>query len=425
VTHDRFDAARRRFVLQTGMAAAGLLLPRAGRAAGKRVVVLGGGFAGAKVAGTLADLLPDARVRLVERNGSFVPGPLVLPYLLGDAPIAAVRQGYGALAGRGIELVRAEVRGIDTARREVATDAGRIGYDVLVVATGMRYVAGPGENVASECVSPFDRDNLEALKARLRDFRGGDVVVAISSASTLCPPAPYEFALLLAEHMRRQRLGGRITLLESGPAPRPAPLADLIAAELKRHPDFIEYVASAGDVASVDPSRRLVRTADGEEARYDLVVLFPDGAVAPWVPDLDSNMAGDVYVGVDPLTMRSTRHANVYALGDVARVPYGKSAYAADVCAVRCAHAIAADLGATRDALERAVSVACFPYVRGDAALAMHVDYEVTGAPGTLKVTSRARVAAPAATGIAARRAWERRTLSATFGASAATAFAD
>jgi hypothetical protein len=104
-------------------------------------------------------------------------------------------------------------------------------------------------------------------------------------------------------------------------------------------------------------------------------------------------MAGDLYVGVDPLTMRSTRHANVYALGDVARVPYGKSAYAADVCAVRCAHAIAGDLGVSRGALERAVSVACFPYVRSDGALAMHVDYEGGGTPSAPTVASRARVA--------------------------------
>lgn len=425
MTNGKLDTARRRFVRQAGIAAAALLLPRPARAAGKRVVILGGGFAGAKVASTLVDLIPDASLTLVERNPSFVPGPLVLPYLFGDAPLGALRQSYGALAGRGIKVVRAEVRGVETARREVETDEGRLGYDVLVVATGTRYVAGPGENVAAECVSPYDRDNLEALKSRLRAFGGGDVVIAISSASTMCPPAPYEFALLLAERIRRERLVGRITLLDSGPAPRPAPLADLFAAEIKRQPDLIEYVASAGDVARVDPAKRLVHTADGEEVRYDLIALFPNGAVAPWIPDLDSSMAGDVYVGVDPLTMRSTRHANVYALGDVARVPYGKSAYAADVCAVRCAHAIAGDFGVSRGALERAVSVACFPYVRSDGALAMHVDYEVGGTPNAPKVVSRARVAPAAAAGVAARRAWERRTLSATFGASAATALAD
>jgi hypothetical protein len=55
----------------------------------------------------------------------------------------------------------------------------------------------------------------------------------------------------------------------------------------------------------------------------------------------------------------------------------------------------------------------------------MRVEYEVDMAPGGVQMKSRASVAPPDPTGVAARKSWERRTLVGTFGASAGVALAD
>lgn len=401
---------RRAFIAGIGALAGVFALPRHARASsaskGKRVLILGGGFAGAKVAALLAERLPQADIALVERGECFIAGPLVLPYLFGERPLASICYGYQGLAARGVRLVHGEVRGVDVVRREVATTAGRLRYDILVVATGTRY--DPGKDVGNESASPFDRDNLETVKRRLRAFVGGQAVIAVSTASTMCPPAPYEYALLLAEHMRRNRIDGRITFMESGPAPRPAPLAAHFERELARYRGLIEYLPSSGDPVRADAAKRIVYTSDGEEAPYDLLSVFPNGAVAQWVKELDSSSPGDLYVSVDPMTLRSTRHHELYALGDVARVPYGKSAFAADVCAARCAQSIANDLGEGPPPSERSVDVACFPYVQADAAMVMRVRYDLSD---DAQIRSQARVEAPAAAGALARHEWESRTL--------------
>ncbi|MCC6314225.1 MAG: FAD-dependent oxidoreductase, partial [Thermomicrobiales bacterium] len=105
-----------------------------------RVVVLGAGFGGLATALALDRRLGarrDVDVLVVDRDNALVFTPLLWTVADGRADasnvVAPVRDFQ---RGRRFRMLHAEVKQIDLDRREVATSAGPVPYDTLVVALG-------------------------------------------------------------------------------------------------------------------------------------------------------------------------------------------------------------------------------------------------------------------------------------------------
>src|ERR1043165_8109957 len=105
------------------------------------VVILGGGFAGLSAARALRHA--DVRVTLVDRTNHFTFQPLLYQVATAalapsdiTAPIRHILRHQ-----RNTEVLMAEVREIDTAKRVVRIDEElrEIPYDYLIVATGSRH----------------------------------------------------------------------------------------------------------------------------------------------------------------------------------------------------------------------------------------------------------------------------------------------
>jgi NADH:ubiquinone reductase (H+-translocating) len=109
----------------------------------KRVVIIGGGFAGIATAQALRHA--DAEIVLIDRRNHHIFEPLlyqVATAVLSPAEIAAPIRQLEAKQ-RNVSVLLAEVTGVDVGSRTieaVSSDAGvrKIAFDYLVVATGMR-----------------------------------------------------------------------------------------------------------------------------------------------------------------------------------------------------------------------------------------------------------------------------------------------
>ena len=167
-------------------------------------------------------------------------------------------------------------------------------------------------------------------------------MVAVTSTPFKCPPAPSETALLVHDHLRERGLLEHSTVSLVMPLgvpipPSPEASAALLAEFERRgiawHPG--QLVRSVGPGAAV--------LGDDTEIPFDLLLAVPTHRAPDVV--LESGLAVDGWIPVDPLTLR-TRFEDVYAVGDVTSVGTPKAGvFAEGQAAVVAAQLIARSRG--------------------------------------------------------------------------------
>lgn len=285
--------------------------------AGKSVVVLGGGFGGARAAIAARRLLgPEHRVTLVDRNrmthicGSF-------PFLIvGEREAGKTGRSLGRLANYGVEFVQAEVRKIDTASRRLVTGAGEVGYDFLVIAAGAEYdwSAVPGSAAAHSFYGLAQASRLRRSLARIEK---GRVVIAVSALPYKCPPAPFEAAMLINWSLRRSGVRRNIEMQLF--TPEPAPLGIAGPEATKR---ITEDMAKRGiglragvAVKEVSPDGRTAHFNDGSHTDASLVITIPVHRIPAVIAESGLG-GGKPWLPVSPETLE-TPVPGVFAIGDV------------------------------------------------------------------------------------------------------------
>jgi sulfide:quinone oxidoreductase len=304
-----------------------------------QVVVLGAGFGGLELTTRLSEELgPEADVVLIDRAEGFVFGFSKLDVMFGRTTGDAVTHRYRDIVKPGVRFVQAEVRRIDPDARRVETGAGVFEADVLVVALGADVDPAATPGLVEDGHEFYTVEGAFAVRDVLESFRGGRVIVGVTSTPFKCPPAPSETALLVAEHLEARGLRERSEVALVMPMgvpipPSPAASAALLAAFEERG------IAWHGDaqVRELDPTRHVVVLADGRELPYDLFLGVPVHRVPEVVAD--SGMCVDGWVPVDSLTLE-TRFPGVYAIGDVTSVGTPKAGVFAEGQAAVVADAI-------------------------------------------------------------------------------------
>ncbi|WP_217213759.1 NAD(P)/FAD-dependent oxidoreductase [Streptomyces sp. AC550_RSS872] len=277
-----------------------------------RIVVLGAGYAGTYVAGTLARRLSpaDAEITVVNAEPDFVQR-LRLHQLAAGQEIEAP-QLADVFAGTGIRLRVARVTAVDPERQVVAmADAdggGELGYETLLYALGSHVADHGVAGVAEHAFDVSGRPSALRLRERLdslgkRDEGGsvlvvGDGLTGIETATEIAEARPGLSVTLVA----RGELGAR---LSAGARSHLRHVCDRLGVTV------LEYAS----VEAVEATR--VLCADGTALASDATVWTAGFAVGPIaaVGGLEVTENGRIVVD---RTMRSVSHPNVYACGDSA-----------------------------------------------------------------------------------------------------------
>ena len=289
---------------------------------GRRILVLGGGVGGQVVANELRRSLPgEHRVTLVEKDSRHGFAPSFLWVMNGDRLPQQVTRDLRELLRPGVDVVHAEVHGIDLANQRVEADHERLDYDYLVVALGAELAPQVIPGLAEAAHTFYTLDGSVRLRIALNDVTGGTVAVVASALPYKCPGAPHEAAMLLADffrrHGRREKVDVHLLTPESQPMPVAGPaLGESVGQMLDQR--GIRFHPSHR-LTAVNSETRELRFDGKAPVKYDLLVAIPPHRAPGIVREAGlANESG--WIPVDRQTL-ATRHEQVYAIGDVTVIP--------------------------------------------------------------------------------------------------------
>ena len=343
-----------------------------------QVLILGAGFGGLELAARLsAALREEVDVVLVDRSDTFAFGFSKLDVLFGRQRRDQVLLPYRDIDLPGVEFRQERVTRIDPVTRHVATDTSSYEPEILVLALGADYDLAATPGFAEGGFEYYTMDGAERLRDHLETFTGGQVVLAVLSIPFKCPPAPYEGALLLHDHLVRRGLREASTLQVISPQPAPIPVSPAASAAVEGAlaDRGIRYT-KRHRVYGIDPDRGVALMKDSE-LPYDLFIGIP----VHKAPDVlvEAGLTEEGWVKVEPRTLR-TAHPGIYALGDCAETGIPK----AGVFAESAARAVADDIVATLRggaAGQFDGSGLCFIEFGGGAVGRVDVDFFAEGGP--------------------------------------------
>ena len=419
-------ASRREF-LKLGVAASTALLPLPALAQGAapRVVVVGGGFAGASCARALRQADGRIAVTLVEANATFTACPFSNAVIGGLRELSAQQFTYDRVAADGIVVARAMATAVD-AQSVTLADGARLPYDRLVLAPGIdiRWDALPGYDEAAAAQMPHAwraGEQTLLLRRQLEAMDDGGLVVISAPANPFrCPPGPYERASLIAHYLKTKKPKSKLMILDAKDAFSKQRLFQAAWAEL--YPGLLEWVplSKGGAVTSVDAATRTLMTDFGRHQAKVANVIPPQKAGR--IADVAGVADGTGWCPIDPVTFESKLQPRIHVIGDAAIAgAMPKSAFAANSQAKTCAAAVARLLTGATPSVPKLINT-CYSLVAPDYGISVAGVYQPSASGQLAEVPGSGGVSpagAPRATRAAEAllaEAWFRTITDETFG---------
>lgn len=360
----------RRTFLKLGVAAS--LAPSIASAQGAgRVVVVGGGFAGATCARALKKLDPKLTVTLVEPNATFTACPFSNGVIAGLRELRQQQFGYDAVKRDGVSLAQTSATAVDASAKSVTlADGSRLAYDRLVLAPGIDInwngLPGYTEEAAEKMPHAWKAGpQTLLLRRQLEAMEDGGLVVMSAPANPFrCPPGPYERASLIAHYLKTKKPKSKLLLLDAKDAFSKQRLFQNAWAQL--YPGLIEWVSlsQSGKVTSVEPATLTFVTEFARHKAAVANVIPPQKAGAIAAQAGVANQSG--WCPVEPVAFESTLQPGIHVLGDAAIMGgMPKSAFSANAQAKVCAAAVVAKL-AGREPVDPRLINTCYSLVAPD-----------------------------------------------------------
>ncbi|MHC0054755.1 NAD(P)/FAD-dependent oxidoreductase [Actibacterium sp. D379-3] len=339
--------SRRAFM---GLAAGGLALAASGTAAhaakvktSAKIVILGAGAAGTALANRLVTRLDGAAITIIDGRKQHLYQPGFTLIAAGLKPADYSVSGTGGWLPRGVTWVEEAAAEIDPDAKVVTTASGtKVAYDYLVVATGLKLdydqIEGMSldlvgrEGIGSVYAGPDYAAKTWALMDRFTD-EGGIGLFTRPATEMKCAGAPLKYTFLTDDYARRKGTRGKVEInyAAHGGSLFSVPIVNEKVRMLYEDRGFNTIYNHV--MKAIDPGKKIATFATPEgdvEMPYDFTNVIPPmrapdvvlNSPLPWA----DKWVGQGWVEVDPYNLRHNRYPNIFAVGDVAGVPKGKTA---------------------------------------------------------------------------------------------------
>jgi sulfide dehydrogenase [flavocytochrome c] flavoprotein subunit len=328
---------RRKFIQVAGGAAAVSTLgfPGIVGAASKKVIIVGGGTAGATAAKYIRRADSSVDVTIIEPNEHYYTCYMSNEVLSGHRTMESIKVGYDGLKGHGIKVVHDTVVDIDAAGKKVMTAGGQtMSYDRCIVAPGISFrdnIEGYDDAAMEAMPHAWKAGNQTVLLRKQLEAMpdGGVVAIAAPPNPFRCPPGPYERACQIAMYLQEKKPKSKLIIMDS--KDKFSKMGLFTQAFDKYFKDTIEWVGASkgGKVTRVDAANNTLYAGDTAH-KVDVANVIPAqkaGAIAEKAGLTDDSG----WCPIDGRTFESTMQKGIHVIGDASiAAPLPKSGYAAN-----------------------------------------------------------------------------------------------
>lgn len=298
----------------------------------KKLIILGAGTAGTMMANHLRSELDkrDWEIDVIDHRQEhyYQPGFLFLPFDI-YKPKDLVKS-ISSFIPKGVNLVSDKAEKIVAAEKKVIMQNGDvIHYDILIIATGCNIAPEEidGMDGAEWKKSVFDFYTFEgslALRNKLRDWKGGKLVVHITEMPIKCPVAPLEFAFLADSYFKHKKMRDKVEITYVTPLSGAftKPKATAVLGHLLEDKQ-INQVNDFG-IRKVDNENKKIIDYEGREVPFDLLVTVPTNKGDALIER--SGLGDDLnFVPTNKATLQSLASPDIFVIGDATNIPASKA----------------------------------------------------------------------------------------------------
>ena len=321
-------------------------------ASGPRCVVVGGGASGATLAKYLKKENPKFDVVMVEPNALYMSCFLSNLWLDDLIDIKTLQHSYCDAARKGGYVwLQGKLIDLDREAKRAFTSEGYIDYHYIALAPGIDYnyasigITDPAMVVA--CAQNFPAgykpgSETLSIKSKLANFEKGVFLSTVPVGNYRCLPAPYERACLIADYFKKNKIKGKLVLLDPGEKPFAPKAPGFLAAFKELYKDILEYRPST-NIKSVDPIKKTV-TTEFETISFDDAAIYPRVRAAKLIEDLGLSIPNNPQfeADIDVYKYFAKGDKTCYVTGDCRPMPFSKSGNTANSEAHYVAKVIAA-----------------------------------------------------------------------------------
>lgn len=309
-----------------------------------RIIIIGAGAAGTALANRLGRRLEGAKITLIDPRKNHLYQPGLTLVAAGLKPASYVVSDTAQWLPDGVTWLPDRVAGVDPGTKSVVTESGEtLEYDWLVVAPGLVLdhdaIEGfsldmVGENgIGALYAGPQYAARTWAAAQRFTE-EGGTGIFTRPATEMKCAGAPLKHTFLIDDIARRAGHASKMNMVYA--APQGSLFGVPIVAEKVRMlfsdrgiESRMKHTLKAIDAGA---KKATFLDADGSDVEmdYDYIHVIPPQRAPDFVAQSGLSWAdkwkGQGWVEADKSTLRHLRYPEIFALGDVAGVPKGKTA---------------------------------------------------------------------------------------------------
>ena len=300
----------------------------------KKLLILGAGTAGTMMLNKLSKRLNLGQWELTivdkEEVHYYQPGFLFIPFGIykPEDVVKSKRDFFPA----NTNFVLDEIDQIVPTKNEVQLKSGKtLIYDVLIIATGTTPIPEETEGLKdylwyNDIFDFYTFEGATNLSKKLKNWKGGKLVINLAETIIKCPVAPLEFAFLADSYFIKKGMRDKVDIQYVTPLSGAftKPIATKMLSQLMAEkninvvPDFY--------IERVDNERKKIISYDGQEVDFDLLVTIPTNKGADMIEKSQMGDEDDLnFIPTDKNTLQSKEHENIFVIGDATNIPTSKA----------------------------------------------------------------------------------------------------